>query len=39
MCWDPEKKVGYAREENVMKTVRSWKKKVICRERRNDSAT
>jgi len=38
MCWDPEK-VAYAREENAMKTVRSWKKKVMCRERRNNSAT
>jgi len=31
--------VAYAREENAMKTVRSWKKKVMCRERRNNSAT
>jgi hypothetical protein len=37
MCWDPEK-VGYAREENVMKTIRSWRKKVICRERGNTFA-
>jgi hypothetical protein len=38
MCWDPEK-VGYAREENVKETIKSWKKKVICSERRNNSAT
>ena len=38
MCWDPEK-VGYEKDENVMKTIRSSKKKVICRVRRNNSAT
>jgi hypothetical protein len=34
----PEK-VGYEREENDMKTIRSWKKKVIGTERRSKSAT